>query len=49
MKGALIVLAGLAALAIVVLLTLSSASRQCDVRSPPSPRIADAMRIEGGP
>jgi hypothetical protein len=34
MKAALIVLAGLAALAIVALLTFSSASLQCDVRPP---------------
>jgi hypothetical protein len=47
MRIALIVMAGLAALAIVVLLTLSSASLQCDAQSSPGPRIADAILIEG--
>jgi hypothetical protein len=46
-KSALIILTGLAALAVVMLLTLSSASLQCGARSPLGPRIADAMRIKG--
>jgi hypothetical protein len=46
-KAALIIAAGLAALAIMVLLTLSSSSLRCDARSSQGPRIAGAMRIEG--
>jgi hypothetical protein len=41
------VVAGLAALAVMVMLTLSSTSLQCTARSPFGPRIAGSIRIEG--